>query len=366
MSAASGGEQRARITGRGIGSARNGRTNPAEGKSVTRTPEAYVAGQPFQAWCTAWAAECLRVLRPGGHLLAFGGTRTYHRLACGIEDAGFEVRDSLHWLYGSGFPKSKNLDGEHEGWGTALKPSHEPVILARKPLPGTVAANVAQFGTGALNITGCRVEATGRPLRVSNRTDGNEVYGDGLHGSLAAGVTDAGRWPPNVLLAHSAGCDDYTCGEDCPVAGLDRQSGTLTSGANPARRGSDKFRDAYGEFPGQRECTPARGADSGGASRFFPVFRYEPKATDAERPRLEDGTAHPTVKPVSLMRWLVRLVTPPGGLVLDPFAGSGTTGEACVIEGFPCLLIERDPKFAELARTRLSRPIQPDLFGGAA
>ncbi len=145
------------------------------------------------------------------------------------------------------------------------------------------------------------------------------------------------------------------------AAELDRQSGTLTSGANPARRSSDKFRDAYGEFPGQAECTVHRGADSGGASRFFPVFRYEAKAPARERPHLEDGTAHPTVKPLKLMRWLVRLVTPPGGTVLDPFAGSGTTGEACLIEGFRCILAEKDPTSAELIKVRLSKPVQTQM-----
>ena len=155
----------------------------------------------------------------------------------------------------------------------------------------------------------------------------------------------------------------WDCAEGCPAAELDRQSGVLTSGANPARRGSDKFRDAYGDFAGQAECVVHRGADSGGASRFFPVFKYQAKATSAERPKLPDGTKWPTVKPLPLICWLVTLVRLQGGTVLDMFAGSGTTAEACVIEGFPCILIEKDPVAAELIKTRLSKPIQPTLFG---
>jgi DNA methylase len=249
-----------------------------------------------------------------------------------------------------------------DGLGTALKPAAEFIVVARKPLAGTVAQNVLQFGTGALNIDGCRVDGGLRPARSNAEsasgltgTGGADTYGSfAVRGSVAVGETSEGRWPPNVLLGDEA------------AAELDRQSGVLTSGANPARRASDKFRDAYGEFAGQAECTVHRGADSGGASRFFPVFRYEPKAGSAERPRLADGTAHVTVKPVDLIRWLVRLVTPPGGTVLDPFAGSGTTGEACIVEGFRSVLIEREPKYAELIVTRLRKPIQPDLFGGAA
>lgn len=170
-----------------------------------------------------------------------------------------------------------------------------------------------------------------------------------------------GRWPPNVLLTHSATCEEYgPCAPSCPADELDRQSGVRTSGANPARRNTDVVRDIYGEFPGQRQCTPQRGADAGGASRFFPVFRYQPKASRAERPRLEDGTAHPTVKPVDLMRWLVRLVTPPGATVLDPFAGTGTTLHACQLEGIRAIGIERDRAFAELCARRLRAAARPD------
>lgn len=265
-----------------------------------------IRGGAYQAWCEQWAAECLRVLKPGGFLLAFGGTRTYHRLTCAIEDAGFEIRDEITWLYGSGFPKNAHV----------LKPGHEPIVVARRPLAGTVEANRERYGTGVLNIELCRGE------------------GD--------------RWPANVAL-------DVDAAED-----LDAQTGVLTSGANPTRRGSDKSRDTYGEFKGQEECAPVRGADSGGASRFFPTFRYEPKAPAHERPRV-DGEAHETVKPLELMRWLVRLVTPPGGLVLDPFAGSGTTAEACLVEGFRCIAVERKAKYLPLIVARLAKPLQPVL-----
>lgn len=549
--------------------------------------------------------ECLRVLKPGGHLLAFGGTRTYHRMAVAIEDAGFEIRDSIHWLYGSGFPKSLDVskaidkaagaerevvgptrrgaqsvatnafgvwgDGitptapatdaakQWDGWGTALKPAHEtvilarkvpgwevdfspvpilevalwllsdasdaiassrssradyvealcgsarrlaeqrpatpadllaatatwlsawatdtswstvsswlstwhaiseamststistasstttalrtfrylveqttrestipdlrtnagrqspawlavemlcaelsnlsgilglpapvsatsvlqdacpdevarpahePIVVARKPLIGTVAANVLQYGTGAINVDGGRV-AGESTLRDRPAGSFGSMNDDGWTPSPGMNGSTLGRWPANLVLTHAADCAD-SCAAGCPVAELDRQSGTLTSGANPTRRNSDKFRNAYGDFVGQTECTPARGIDTGGASRFFTVtewdvpFRYIAKPSKRERnaglggleerawrgnygdgiqdnrPHTRDGYTyetttknhHPTVKPLALMRWLVRLVTPPGGIVLDPFLGSGTTAAAAVLEGF--------------------------------
>lgn len=317
----------------------------------------------FQQWCEAWARECLRVLKPGGHMLAFGGSRTWHRLASAVEDAGFEIRDSIAWLYGSGFPKSLNVEkaieriDQHEaldwrGWGTALKPAFEPIVVARKPLVGTVAANVLAFGTGALNVDGCRVGTddvlTGSgspPLKYAGAN--HRPFHDTAK-SRGVNQHPAGRWPANVVL------------DDSQAAELDRQSGKLTSGANPARRGTDKFRDAYGDFKGQEECTPARGADTGGASRFFPTFRYEAKAPASERPRV-DGVAHPTVKPLALMQFLVRLVTPPGGVVLEPFAGSGTTLEAALAEGFACIGVEREADYLPLIMTRITKPVTPPL-----
>lgn len=292
----------------------------------------------FYGWCEAWSRECLRILKPGGHMLAFGGTRTWHRLACAIEDAGFEVRDSIAWMYGSGFPKSLNLtdeEGKRTGWGTALKPAFEPIVVGRKPLQGTVAANVLKHGTGALNVDGCRVDGGSRPLVVSDRRTGNEVYGDGLQGSRHDGATSLGRWPANVILDESQ------------AEALDAQSGESLSRVGKPR-GADS-----GEGWGMT-ATGSEYDDQGGASRFF----YVAKADSSERVRV-DGIAHSTVKPLTLMRWLVRLVTPPGGVVLEPFAGSGTTVEACILEGFRCVAIEREETYLPLIRQRIHRRRDP-------
>lgn len=387
----------------------------------------------FQAWCTAWATECLRVLKPGGHLLAFGGSRTWHRLAVAVEDAGFEVRDSMAWLYASGFPKSLDVskaidkaagaerevvgrktlpDGaprreegpntrvagsgwarpwqgdrdaieartlitapgtdaarEWQGWGTALKPAFEPIVVARKPLAGTVAATVLEHGTGALNIGGCRV-GTSRGDdygRSAARADGT-----------VSTARSAGRWPTNVILTHVPLFDPATgeavgdacadgCVPGCPVAELDEQSGIRPAGS--PKTGSEPMAAAYsGELYGAAARAGVAFAgygDSGGASRFFPVFRFEAKAPASERPRV-DGVAHPTVKPLALMRWLVRLVTPPGGTVLDPFLGSGTTAQAARAEEFRCVGIEREGSYLPLIRARLDGDSDGDLFGGVA
>ena len=506
----------------------------------------------FGAWCELWAVECLRVLKPGGHLLAFGGTRTWHRLACAVEDAGFEVRDSIAWLYGSGFPKSldvskaidkqrtedlapaaavarflvdhmeafnitrrdicdhfsaeniaqqwtthwtdgavkprvpkwdqwqelrrwldlpddmdaevwrlngrKGKPGDNfearevlservtvvkggswaeqvdsgrfrlgekviqetapatpdaqtwQGWGTALKPAFEPVVVARKPLAGTVAANVLAWGTGALNVDGCRIETTepgGRP-HISADGGGNSVgvYGDGLHGSRNLGKFDQGRWPANVVLDEEM------------ARRLDEQSGEQRDGTAVKRNRSEDGRapyDASSYMITDRSREDHGYGGQGGASRFFPTFRYEAKAPTSERPRYkreggsdnattygqmkkrecnvcgnrtcpaggdqsgkpwptcghndwswveqqsarDEFVSHPTVKPLDLMRWLVRLVTPPGGLVLDPFAGSGTTAEACILEGFRCVTIDKEPEHLPLILQRINRQRDP-------
>lgn len=385
-----------------------------------------------------WARECLRVLKPGGHLLAFGGTRAWHRLACAVEDAGFEVRDSIAWMYGNGFPKSldvskaidksngenraRQLDftawmrstgitakqindatgsfmGSHyltdkaqaaiataemfelirpwlpevperierlvaertgiewtdyikrpqlrqvrraatgrmmqgeggyafgedfaetsaatdisaqwQGWGTALKPAFEPIVVARKPLVGTVAGNVLAHGTGALNVDACRIGS------------------------------DGGRWPANVVLNESQ------------AAVLDEQSGELTSGKMRPTH-TIASREVFGQNADGGYMTMETYGDSGGASRFF----YVAKADQSERVKV-DGIAHPTVKPLNLMRWLVRLVTPPGGTVLEPFAGSGTTVEACLLEGFQCIAIERESDYLPLIESRIARRRDP-------
>jgi DNA modification methylase len=414
--------------------------------------------------------QALRVLKPGGHMLAFGGSRTWHRLAAAVEDAGFEIRDSIAWLYGSGFPKSldvsKAIDKERDdradtlrvtteiarlrdiagmtnrdlddlfgfagmaghwtsnksqpavptveqwarlrealspdgwldaevwrlngrkgtpgdawqtadvvgerttgigtgrgvvsvigdgdrairaansdaarrwqGWGTALKPAFEPIVVGRKPLAGTVAANVLAHGTGALNIDATRTETFSDGPGTTPRSSV-----DGRRGSMAGAMdrtgydSSKGRWPANVAL------------DETQAAELDRQSGVTVSKRSARGAGKDAT-GTYGVW-GMADDDTRGHDDAGGASRFFPTFRYEAKAPTSERPR-EDDVAHPTVKPVELMRWLVRLVTPPGGVVLEPFAGSGTTLEAAVLEGFACIGIEKEASYLPLIRQRL-------------
>ncbi|KQY55806.1 hypothetical protein ASD11_14985 [Aeromicrobium sp. Root495] len=242
----------------------------------------------FQRWCTEWLTECLRVLMPGGHLVAFGGTRTWHRLAVAAEDAGFEIRDSIAWLYTSGFPKSTDVGREisktdpaageaWSGWSTTLKPSHEPVVLARKPLEGTVAQNLLKYGVGALNIRGTRVGPPG----------------------------SSSRWPTNVMLDTARATD------------LDA-----------------------------------------GSKESISLAIWVSKPNQSERVTLNE-TAHPTVKPLDLMRVLTRLVAPTNGLVLDPFAGSGTTAEAALIERMRSISIERELEYTKLIEHRLARRLRP-------
>lgn len=383
-----------------------------------------------------WAEQCLRVLKPGGHLVAFGGSRTYHRLAVAIEDAGFEIRDQLQWLYGSGFPKSLDVskaidkaagaerkivgrektpfrvdnaadrgtsltgsvngdfssqrddDGYRyteitapatedaatwEGWGTALKPAHEPIVLARKPLSGTVASTVLEHGTGALNIDGCRVGTGGdKTPAPTKRRDSSPWFTTADRENLG-GNDSLGRWPANLILDEIAG------------AVLDGQSGeSISRQGKPGRAG------VPGEGWGIGTAVGTEHNDSGGASRFF----YTAKAGRGERNAgltadqpnkgfrtrrcVECGTnvpapgscgcdagvewvepkpvgnGHPTVKPIDVMRWLVRLVTPPGGTVLDPFTGSGTTGIAAGLEGFGFIGIEREAEYLAIAEARIA------------
>lgn len=320
----------------------------------------------FQQWCEEWACEALRVLKPGGFMLAFGGSRTWHRLACAVEDAGFEIRDSIAWLYGSGFPKSvdvaravnaRRTHGEAvssaawEGWGTALKPSFEPCVVARRPLEGTVADNVLTHGVGGLNIDACRIHSAGsegrdytvRRLKTGaqlNRTGGNWRPDEG--GETYVGRAKDGRWPSNVLLDEEA------------ARSLDAEAPESVS-----RQGKTRSAATSGAGWGMR-ATGAEYCDAGGPSRFFPVFRYEAKASTDERPSV-GGVSHPTVKPLALMRWLVRLVTPYGGVVLDPFAGSGTTLEAAVAEGMRAIGVEREESYLPLIQERFARGIEVPL-----
>jgi DNA modification methylase len=437
--------------------------------------------------------QCLRVLKPGGHLLSFGGTRTWHRVAVGIEDAGFEIRDSMAWLYGSGFPKSldiskaidkgqgqnlerqltftawmrntgitaKQIDeitqtkmGSHytthptqpaiatadlfdklrpylpevpeeierlvaertgiewteyknrkvigqkewstsvnhfvpgedhsqrvnlditapstpeaqqwQGWGTALKPAFEPIVVARKPIEGTVANNVLKWGTGGLNIDGSRIgTGTGEKktvnypdIRGDNYQQGKESYAD--RGKVQREVVDQGRWPANIIL------DPYT------AELLDEQSGDRPGGTFPAKRGqavNTSFASGQETVGGQRSM-----GDSGGASRFFYVAKASkrdrneglddlPLRKSDQRSEVAAGiwadmeapkqNFHPTVKPTTLMEYLIKLVTPPGGVVLDPFTGSGSTGKAAILQGFDFIGIEMTEEYLPIIEGRL-------------
>jgi site-specific DNA-methyltransferase (adenine-specific) len=267
----------------------------------------------------------LRVLKPGAHLVAFSGTRTYHRMACAIEDAGFEIRDQLAWVYGSGFPKSHNQPG---GWGTALKPAWEPICLARKPLVGTVAANIASHGTGALNIDGCRI-ATDEDRARPERTPSVILGGGKGPNRTASDSNPLGRWPANII--HD--------GSEEVLAAFP----TVASG-QPAGVKAGGQKNVYGHFEGGIPVTGY--GDEGSAARFF----YCAKATTEER---GEGNNHPTVKPIDLMRWLCRLVTPKGGTVLDPFAGSGSTLIAADAEQFHAIGCELSPDYAAIAERRV-------------
>ena len=368
-------------------------------------------------------AEALRVAKPGAHLLAFGGTRTYHRLACAIEDAGWEIRDCVMWVYGSGFPKSHDVSkaidkaagAERErirgvrsavvgatyagdewsrefkdsvlssdpiteaarqwsGWGTALKPSWEPIIVARKPLVGTVAENVLAHGTGGINVDGCRVGTDGATKRSHQEPYGECGRGDqgGTQNWRTGHAIESlplGRWPANLI--HD-GSDE--------VVGLFPVTGAAKTGMRQpnGKHGTASFGD-YAGMPGR---VSGHDDNGGSAARFF----YCAKASKADRDEGCEGLAekeagikndsgrgfsesdpmakimrrnhHPTVKPTALMRYLCRLVTPPGGTVLDPFCGSGSTGKAALLEGFSFIGIEREAEYVEIAKARVASAIE--------
>jgi DNA modification methylase len=325
--------------------------------------------------------EVYRVLKPGAHLAVFAGSRTFDLMGLSLRLAGFEMRDSITlagWLYGSGFPKSLNVG---DGRGTALKPAFEPILLMRKPLAGTVAANVLAHGTGAINVDACRVECEDKLVRPAVRRDDNEVLGRGL--GVGTQVEPAGRWPANLLLVHSPYCIPGTCAAECPTRELDAQSGVRRPGERPAKRTDVGFNGRAQGTQGERVVF-----DAGGASRYFSQFYYDAKASRKEReagcealptksgaeavdrepdsagvrnPRAGAGRTsqevhnwHPTVKPLSVMRWLVRLITPVGGVVLDPFAGSGTTLAAAVLEGREALGVELLQEHVDIANARVS------------
>lgn len=509
---------------------------PAASPSQIQYDRGLEGQRGFQAWTERWAREVLRVLKPGAYILVCGAPRSFHRMTCGLEDAGFEVRDCLSWLYGSGFPKSLNVGcrcagessskhymrrvseadrpapvqpsqaadevlhngmpeqglqgagaeghseirprervgegrrdvqteqgerhrpevcqvsagvssdgaggrvrdgapvgrgqtagtlltavgggspsgpqhqkqpGRHhravrqqrgtqtrgsvcqecggligfDGSGTALKPGWEPIVLGRKPMKSTVMENLRTQGCGVLNIDACRVDWAG-PKDAAAAAAAAVGYAR----SMAAGRTRepvnlptnynkppydtsaiAGRWPANAILDEEA------------AAILDKQSGELVSGANPERRGTDTFRGIYSKFEGQTTCEPARGAETGGASRFYYVAKPSREERDfgtdglplrqqdasrkegnpgGDNPRnrglAKRGNFHPTVKPVELMRWLVKLIVPPGGTCLDPFLGSGTTGMACRYEHREFIGIEKEPEYVQIAQRRIA------------
>jgi site-specific DNA-methyltransferase (adenine-specific) len=268
--------------------------------------------------------ECLRVLKPGGYLLAFAGTRTQHRMAVRIEDAGFEIRDMLAWMYGSGFPKSHNLDGEHQGWGTALKPAMEPITMARKSFKATVAQNVQKWGTGAINIDGCRIGE--RKSRRLNRS-GSIGYG----GSEPQGIVDdggMGRWPANVMHDGS---------ED------------VLEGISEASR--------FFYCPKTSKVDRDHGCDAMEAR----VTRCMENPDTRDRPTPMKSNFHPTVKPTELMRYLCRLVTPKGGVVLDPFTGSGSTGRGAILEGFRFIGCEMDDDYIKIAEARIQAVMPKEI-----
>lgn len=428
--------------------------------------------QTFLAWCKAWSAELLRVAKPGAHLLAFGGTRTHHRLACAIEDAGWEIRDDilslmaldekfsalweslnedqrqalvevlncyglngiLSWVYATGFPKSldvsKAIDdalgnerpvigpktgpaseeaAKWAGWGTTLKPAWEPIILARKPLDGTVARTVLTHGTGGINVEGCRIQTVenlngGAYAKKGKRKDlPGAARSDAAAGMMAPGKTagrefqqPSGRWPANLLLSHSSDCrflgiekekrvyvstetgktledemsfEKWECAPECPIRIMNEQSGYTETKRieKPSDCGGNTWGGTIQIRRGARGYT-----DAGGASRFFfrtkagnnerwfycekckrafPSHLREEHAHEQKRP--DHIIVHPTQKPLGVMRWLVRLVSPVGGVVLDPFCGSGTTGCAALKEGIRFIGVEKDPSYVEIAKARL-------------
>jgi DNA modification methylase len=403
--------------------------------------------------------ECLRVLKPGGHLLAFFGSRTQDIGALAIRLAGFEIRDSIAWLYGSGFPKSMDIskaidkaagaerevigerttgigtgqgntaimgDGNRDitapstpeaqqwqGWGTALKPALEPIVVARKPIEGTVANNVLKWGTGGLNIDGSRIGSDGG---TAGAGAGARVFGDGLNGPRGNPVEGLGRWPANIILSHTELCNPtgqtlknktsagkrtatfgtqdtqsggdgsggwsgyeyetevYECIEGCPVKLLDEQSGTLKSGAmKSGTKAQDLQTNSIGAWT-DRTLTTEFQASEGGASRFFYVAKASkrdrneglddlPLRKSDQRSEVAAGiwaemeapkqNFHPTVKPTALMEYLVKLVTPPNGTVLDPFTGSGSTGKAAILQGFNFIGIEMTEEYVPIIEGRL-------------
>jgi site-specific DNA-methyltransferase (adenine-specific) len=341
-------------------------TDPPAGISfMGKAWDSYESLAHFQADLTVIFKEALRVLKPGAHGLVWALPRTSGFTVMALVDAGFEVRDSIVHLFGSGMPKGLNVakagaGPEWEGWNTTLKPAHEIWWLVRKPLDeSTVVKQVLATGTGAINIEGCRVGTTkdvpwGTATGRLSRHQGGSAYGWSGNGSLRmesgaeSGINpNIGRWPANAVLSHAEDCvDGGECSDDCAVAELDEQSGISISAGGSRCAGGQYGR--FNKFGAQPDFKPGLG-DIGGASRFF----YTSKVAPNER-KLSDGTKnqHPTAKSIKLMRYLVRLITPPDGTVLDPFVGSGTTAVAALLEGKSFVGIELDPEHHRVASLR--------------
>lgn len=287
------------------------------------------------AYNTEFWSECLRTLKPGGHLLSFSASRTYHRIAVAIEEAGFEVKDSLHWIYGSGFPKSVNLgtrfeDGsdlqqQWDGWGTCLKPAHEPIVLARKPFKGPIYKNVEKWGVGAFNIEATRVGDEEIKIQVYNNF-GGFADRDRVEDIKPEDKYVTGRFPSNVLFSHSVNCTETQCEDGCGVKIVENQY----PGA------SDFFYDAIWD-----------------KINDIPPFIYGAKASKSEKNASGMTNNHPTVKPIDLMRYLIRLVTPPEGHVFDPFLGSGTTAVAAILENCNVTGFELTDEYWDIIESRI-------------
>ncbi|WP_335953716.1 DNA-methyltransferase [Acinetobacter higginsii] len=320
----------------------------------------------FEEWTHLWAAEVLRVLKPGGHLVSFSAPRSYHRMVSGIEDAGFEIRDQIQWIFGSGFPKSHNLTGKFKGWGTGLKPGYEPICLARKPFKGSVADNMNIHSVGAINIDECRVHTfDGIRSSANNNIKGGSFNSDNSMKQRESVYVqnELGRWPANLI--HD-GSDEVL--NAFPEA----------SGAQSDVKNQHKCRQSpNGIFNGMRPAIdrPARIELDKSAARFFycpkasrtdrneglgeipPQFKHGSTLRDAENLTERKGNFHPTVKPTDIMRYLCRLVTPKGGTVLDPFTGSGSTGKAAILEGLKFYGIEREDKYIPIANARCTHAL---------
>lgn len=358
----------------------NGRVRqPGVSPSAVEYDRSSEGQRGFQAWTERWAREVHRVLKPGAYLVVCGAPRSHHRMMCGLEDAGFVIRDCFAWLFGSGFPKNYNLGN---GKGTALKPAHEPIALAWKPFAGSIKATHQKHGTAALNIDACRVGdeqiiSNGQAVSDLNARRFREGTRPTAYDAPQEASSHCGRWPANVLL------------DEVAAAQLDAQTSELsTHGCGEHYRDTEKTRNLYRAFAGTASLAPAQQTEIGGASRFYYVAKPSREERDygceglplgkvrpdgaafgeqtmwngqngdaewrAKNPNHPARNSHPTVKPVELMRWLVKLVVPIGGVCLDPFTGSGTTGMACRYELREFIGIEREAEYVAIAERRIA------------